>query len=505
MDWKDLGDWFRFSIDAHANHEHNVKLSRDVLRGQLASARKGSWIGAPPRGYIIEGPKGHKRLVAGHPDDVALVRRIFREYVDEGRSLNEIADRLDADKVPTVRRTKKRSGNPCPWRYDAVGAILSNPAYIGTFKFNRNSRAKYHSYQGGEYVAGKRHGPNAEADVIVIENCEMIDPLIDRDTFDRAQVLLSKGRTGRNGYTPDTNPFLLSGLLRCGDCGAPLWAYKGRQVKRYECSRQQETKDCPGGGCSIREDDLLRFLADELSNWIGPERDKLEIFAFKGWLTPEDEPNLPPAFADLKKLLSPKTPPASERKRLEKRRAQVTSDLAKANANLVLVEATRLLAFQQGMSKMEDELKQLDEAISNAKPPADKDLNAVALSVLYNLGNLANAFRSMALPSVMVTARYTDENGVVHTKEKRAVQNADGTITVGTLESLAPGEVRRFLHHLDHIAVHTKRLGEGRGTRHAFIGADLAFRPTGGVTGKSNVTRYGPIVIPLPLSRQQAG
>lgn len=46
---------------------------------------------------------------------------------------------------------------------------------------------------------------------------------------------------------------------------------------------------------------------------------------------------------------------------------------------------------------------------------------------------------------------YFDEKG------NRGVDNGDGTVTWGSLESAAPKAVRRFLKHVDYITIHTTR------------------------------------------------
>src|SRR5262249_46861885 len=158
----------------------NVDLSRNVSRGQITAAKEnGSWTGLFPCGYELVGPPKKRRLIPN--DQQRVVKRIFREFVDQQRSLNEIAKRLTADDVPT------RKGGP--WRYDAVKTILQNPAYIGTFRTNRSTRCKYGSYRNGSYVAGASHGMKDEKDWIVKEDAH--EPIIDRETFERAQVILN--------------------------------------------------------------------------------------------------------------------------------------------------------------------------------------------------------------------------------------------------------------------------------------------------------------------------
>src|SRR5262249_60861436 len=125
IDWNDFIQWLTYSVNQHGKHEFLKDLGKDVARGQLECFRKGSWVGGVPYAYRTEGPKKNKRLVIDDPYKARIVRRIFREYVHEGRSLNGIAARLNAEGVVSP------GGKPGGWRYDAVGTILANLAYTG--------------------------------------------------------------------------------------------------------------------------------------------------------------------------------------------------------------------------------------------------------------------------------------------------------------------------------------------------------------------------------------
>lgn len=66
------------------------------------------------------------KLAPGGPEELSIVQRIFREYSD-GRSLEEIAAQLNADGVPSPRRTR--------WKAPGLGYMLANEAYAGTIVY----------------------------------------------------------------------------------------------------------------------------------------------------------------------------------------------------------------------------------------------------------------------------------------------------------------------------------------------------------------------------------
>ena len=121
-----------------AKHQFLRDLSRNVVRGQAEAAKNGSWVGTRPYGYVIVGGNKEKRLKLGDPTHIKIVQRIFREFVQGGRSMNNIAERLTAAGIPS-------SGGRERWRASAIKCILENPVYIGTFRSNTHSYGKYHT------------------------------------------------------------------------------------------------------------------------------------------------------------------------------------------------------------------------------------------------------------------------------------------------------------------------------------------------------------------------
>jgi hypothetical protein len=68
------------------------------------------------------------KLAPGDPVEIAVVRRIFQEYVEDQRSLLEIASGLNTDGI-----TGRRGGQ---WAPGSVSYILSNPAYSGAVRYS---------------------------------------------------------------------------------------------------------------------------------------------------------------------------------------------------------------------------------------------------------------------------------------------------------------------------------------------------------------------------------
>lgn len=106
-------------------------------------------------------------LVPGPADEIAIVRWIFGQFVDKGKSQAEIARALNKRGVPTeLNRT---------WTMYTVGTILTNESYIGNTVWNKQT----------ERLHRKRANNPPGAWVRVENTCE---PLVDRKLFLRARA-----------------------------------------------------------------------------------------------------------------------------------------------------------------------------------------------------------------------------------------------------------------------------------------------------------------------------
>jgi DNA invertase Pin-like site-specific DNA recombinase len=112
------GRLFLQMLGSFSEFERNVITER-TREGRKEKAKGGGHAcGEVPYGYR-KGPEGE---IEPDPDTAPTVRRIFR-LRDEGATLREIADTLNAKGVPT-----KRGGQ---WHASTVSHILKNPKYRG--------------------------------------------------------------------------------------------------------------------------------------------------------------------------------------------------------------------------------------------------------------------------------------------------------------------------------------------------------------------------------------
>ena len=469
IDWSDFTEWLTYSVNQQGKHQFLRDHSRNVTRGQLEAAKKGSWIGGIPYAYRLEGEKKNKRLVLGEDADIKIVKRIFHEFVELGRSMSNIATRLNDDGIPSPGKRGK------PWRFDAIKVILDNPAYVGDYVGCRVSNGKYNTIHNGSVAKSNGRRRKPESEWIVFPDHH--PAIVDRDTFAQGQAILARAKTGRSPHTPETNPYLFTGLLRCGECGEPLWGMDSRHRLYYECSKRKRHGDKSCRGTTVREDRVLESIADHLENWLGLDGEALGAAAYYGALKADDLPDWFPhkAFAEVRKLLMPLGKPKQDRQRMEKRGEKLKADSAKRKKNLGLLDAEFIPGEQDEIRRLDAEIFALENELRECKPPTAQDINRTVEAVINNLYSLAYMCRSLAKP---------------HNEDGWPIDK-DGWVKCGSLEKAAPGSVRRFLTRVSHITCHTTLAGRGTGRRHVFDRGEIVLGRVGGVTGNLNPHRPG--------------
>lgn len=207
-------------------------LAHKVRRGAAGNIREGKHAGGLAYGY--RPTPGKPGVWVIHDGEAAVIRRIFKEYVAGDRS-REIAARLNAEHLPPPRGAYWRGGT-LTGSNNRHNGILGNEIYAGRLVWNRVRMIK-------DPDTGKRVSrPNPEAewhrqDVPALQ-------IVDHELFAQAAAI----RLGRGHAKPAYRrkpKHMLSGLLRCGSCGAGM-SVKGtdRGGTRIICTRFHESKAC---------------------------------------------------------------------------------------------------------------------------------------------------------------------------------------------------------------------------------------------------------------------
>lgn len=274
IDWDDFAGRISYFIQQEAKHSFLKDLSRNVCRAQLAMAREGKGTGGNrvPFGYRAlkvrdERGKLVESKLAIEPEHAEIVRRIFRLYLEAGGSLRSVANRLNEEKVPTPAELQGlRLQTARKWNITTLRGIITNKKLTGAFVWGVQGVGSYHTTCTGEIVARRKSDKKAKGTPIVHEHKH--EAIVDQETFDRVQALLHRRR--RLTIPKGSNQFVLTGLLRCGDCGGPMGGYrwgKGKGIYGYTCRRYSYSGKA---GCfcnAIKEaplvDAIVRLIRDE--------------------------------------------------------------------------------------------------------------------------------------------------------------------------------------------------------------------------------------------------
>lgn len=210
-----------FSVFDEYQSKENGK---HTLRAMRENARQGFFNGSrPPVGYRtvevqLPGNKGRKRQLVVEESESVAVNQIFRWYLhgERGQELGlyGIASRLNAQGILIRGRQ---------WTKGRIYEVLTNRAYIGEHYFNKYEK------RGG---AVRRMKPRQEWVPV------KVDPIVSQELFLAVKEKLESRSPEKVPPRVVNCPTLLTGLLKCGACGAgmTLATGKGGKYRYYKCS-----------------------------------------------------------------------------------------------------------------------------------------------------------------------------------------------------------------------------------------------------------------------------
>ncbi len=207
-------------------------LANKVRRGMDGVIRDGRHAGGRAYGYrTVLGSPGELEVVT---EEVAIVRRIFKEYAN-GKTPREIASGLNKDKIAPPRG-KHWSASTINGNKVRHYGILLNELYVGVLIWNRVRMLK--NPDTGRRVS--RPNPPEEWKRVQVPDLAIIG----RDLFD---VVQARKKTRSHEFPTKTRKAkrLLSGLLKCHKCGGGI-SVKDRDHGRIRvhCSTRRESGSC---------------------------------------------------------------------------------------------------------------------------------------------------------------------------------------------------------------------------------------------------------------------
>ena len=215
-----------------------AKLARDSMRGMITKAKKGQYLGG-----IV--PFGYRKVKVNENDwgfeidekEAKVVRKIF-EMRAEGVSIMQIARYMNQAGWKT-RRGKAFTNASIDW-------ILSNEKYKGIYTFNnRNKKGRFNYYK-------------EEVVRVSMPDLGIVPP----NLWQKVQKVPGVQRQPKLQY-------LLSGKLKCGECGYPLvgssYGGKKNQGGAYLCQNCRRKKKLY---LKIGRDKIEKYVIDFLKEQI---------------------------------------------------------------------------------------------------------------------------------------------------------------------------------------------------------------------------------------------
>ena len=251
-------DKFMVSAVAFANELERELASQRAHDAALKRAKEGRNFGGRVYGYDnihrlpdrteIEAAPGAKKPIDAqtiyriNPTEAEVVRGIFRACAD-GRGLTAIAKALNGDPAYSGIAERYFDGQrPAPprkgtgsWAPSSVREILHRERYRGRVPFGRYRKV---------VRDGSSRARELQPEYLLIEKPEL--RVVDEDLWHRTQTRLRAVRADNTAAAsrPRESRYLLSGLMRCEQCGAAMIATSmtigtprtRRKVPLYACS-----------------------------------------------------------------------------------------------------------------------------------------------------------------------------------------------------------------------------------------------------------------------------
>lgn len=194
-----------------------------------------------PIGYeSAPAPDGDGRILVPSPTTAPLLREAARRILDEGQSTYAVTLFLN--------RGPARPPRAESWSVQAVTQALTGNAIVGRVT------------SGGDVLRDDDGMP-----------LQMWEPVLDLDDWHALRALVEQRRAVRApvGERSSSRSRLLSGLVACAACGAPMYLRSnGSGVKTYGCSTRGKGRDCTASAV-ITAERVEEYVAERFLDLFG--------------------------------------------------------------------------------------------------------------------------------------------------------------------------------------------------------------------------------------------
>ncbi|MGM9969046.1 MAG: recombinase family protein [Anaeroplasma sp.] len=229
-------------------------IIEQTMNGRREKARQGGWNGGfAPYGYLLQNGK-----IEIDKEESEVIKMIFNMYAEKDMGIERIAKELN---LKGIRKNPRPNSTIELWSRSQIVSILDNPIYTGKIAFGRRKREKV---KGSRNVY-KRVGTK---DYILVDGehgAIITDELWEKTQNKRTEVRKKYLST----CVGKERVHLLSGLLRCPECGGPMYANranrKTKEVFYYQCTynKSQRGRSC-NCNLKIKKEDIEPYIIEFL-------------------------------------------------------------------------------------------------------------------------------------------------------------------------------------------------------------------------------------------------
>lgn len=249
-----------YSMRGAISEFEKAKINERMSSGRREKARKGKVVkNTFTYGYDYDKENSEYVINEDEARVVQLIFELFTKPNQIAKGMNGIARYLTDNLIPTKRGAEV-------WHRNVVRQILMKEAYTGRMPQNRwNTEGMLgNKYRAAEHKVSMTVRPKEEW--IYVDVPQIISP----EKFEHAQRLIGESR--RRHTKESMHQYLLSGLLRCTNCGNTM---TGRNSKNwgkyvYEYTDKKNSVGAKEKGCGRRIAcaKIDELVWDTILNWL---------------------------------------------------------------------------------------------------------------------------------------------------------------------------------------------------------------------------------------------
>ena len=249
-----------------------VNILEQTMSGRTQKAREGKRNGGfAPYGYQLK--NGELEV---NEEEAEAIRIIFSKFIETDLGYNGVTKYLNRQGILKIPR---KNGKLTRWSSKFVSDILDNPVYCGMSAYGRRKKVLKTEAEKTQEEKDKKIDIYhlKKQDTYILEH-GIHRAIISMEDWEKVRA--KRSETG--GKSPSKvgrdRVHLLSGIIRCPECGGPLYSNKNnverkgsgvQEVYYYACSRaKQERGSICSYRMSYRKDDIEAIVINEIRKMV---------------------------------------------------------------------------------------------------------------------------------------------------------------------------------------------------------------------------------------------